>query len=248
MTVVTGHQPAYLPWLGLIHKASLADVFVYMDDVQYLERDWNNRNKVKTPQGGEKWLTVPVDLKASPSRMLKDIVVSAQREMPEAKRWQAVHWQTLKSVYGGCRHFKEYAPFFEHHYLGRTWESLSELDLAILRQAFAWFGVSARVEVASLNGFTQKKSDLVLEHAERFHADVVVTGTFGKDYVKLEDFSARGIKVVFQEYKHPIYEQRFGAFAPYLSFVDLLFQHGSDSRRICLEGNLTREELCAARS
>jgi hypothetical protein len=40
--IVTGHQPVYLPWLGLFHKISLADVFVLMDDVQYLVRDWNN--------------------------------------------------------------------------------------------------------------------------------------------------------------------------------------------------------------
>ncbi len=73
MKIVSGHQPVYLPWLGLIHKAALSDVFVFMDDVQYLEQDWNNRNRIKTPQGKPIWLTVPVDLKNSPSRIIKDI-------------------------------------------------------------------------------------------------------------------------------------------------------------------------------
>ena len=65
MKIISGHQPVYLPWLGLIHKAFLADVFVFMDDVQYLSQDWNNRNRIKNPQGKAIWLTVPVNIKGS---------------------------------------------------------------------------------------------------------------------------------------------------------------------------------------
>lgn len=245
MKIVTGHQPVYLPWLGLVHKASLADTFVFMDDVQYLDKDWNNRNQVKTPQGAAKWLTVPVE-KGSSARKLKDVVISAEAQLPEAKRWQAVHWMTLKSVYAGCRYFKEYQPFFEDFYRAKRWESLSEMNLHLLRQVFAWFDVSAEIVVASTQGFTGVKSDLVLEHGTRFGADLIVTGAMGRDYVRVEDFEAKAIKVVFQEYKHPVYEQRFGAFIPRLAFVDLLFHHGPDARRIALAGNLTREDLCAA--
>ena len=64
MHIITGHQPVYLPWLGLFHKIALADTFVFMDDVQYLSQDWNNRNFIKGSQGKVR-LTVPVRLKAS---------------------------------------------------------------------------------------------------------------------------------------------------------------------------------------
>lgn len=45
--ILTAHQPVYLPWLGLFHKIALSDVYCFFDDVQYLRRDWNNRNKIK---------------------------------------------------------------------------------------------------------------------------------------------------------------------------------------------------------
>jgi hypothetical protein len=237
--VVSGHQPVYLPWLGLIHKASLADVFVYMDDVQYLTGDWNNRNQIKTAQGGKTWLTVPVDLKRSPSDLLKDILVHQEG----GKDWQEAHWRSLKLTYGKAPFFKDYSPFFEWFYLQNRWEKLSDLNLALLKQVLEWFGIKTELVIASTQSFTGKKSDLVLEHCERFSADVVVTGIFGKDYIQVEDFAAKGVKVVFQEYRHPEYAQRFGAFVSHLSFVDLLFQHGPDSRAICLGGNLTREDL-----
>jgi len=68
--ILTAHQPVYLPWLGLFHKIALAETFVYFDQVQYLPKDWMNRNKIRT-KSGSIWLTVPVlrkgyrDLKTS---------------------------------------------------------------------------------------------------------------------------------------------------------------------------------------
>ena len=49
--ILTAHQPVYLPWLGLFHKIALADEFVFFDQVQYLPKDWMNRNKIKTQIG-----------------------------------------------------------------------------------------------------------------------------------------------------------------------------------------------------
>ena len=68
--IISGHQPCYLPWLGYFHKFSLCDKFVYMDTVQYLENDWNNRNKIKTPQGSH-WLTVPIDRKKNERKQIE---------------------------------------------------------------------------------------------------------------------------------------------------------------------------------
>lgn len=44
--ILTAYQPMYLPWLGLFHKMALADAFCYFDDVEYQEKDWNNRNRI----------------------------------------------------------------------------------------------------------------------------------------------------------------------------------------------------------
>jgi hypothetical protein len=236
MTIVSGHQPAYLPWLGLLHKASLCDVFVYMDDVQFLDRDFNHRNRVLSPSGQALWLTVPVARKASPSNLLKDMLI--QKEHP-SRSWQQKHWATLRSCYGKCVYFKEYAPFFEWLYLENTWKRLTDLNLVILQKAFEWFDIQARIVIGSDLNFSGKKSDLVLEHCRQFNASIVVTGTHGKDYIVRQDFENLGITVVFQDYTHPKYSQRARQeFVPCLSCVDLLFNHGPDSAKIMREGNI----------
>ena len=60
--ILTAHQPTYLPWLGLFNKISYSDVFVFFDTVQYLPKEWMNRNYIRSKD--EKiLLTVPVKKK-----------------------------------------------------------------------------------------------------------------------------------------------------------------------------------------
>ena len=60
--MLSAHQPAYLPWLGYLDKIASADVFVFLDDVQFEKNSFINRNRIKTSQGAQ-WLTVPVRMK-----------------------------------------------------------------------------------------------------------------------------------------------------------------------------------------
>ena len=52
-------QPSYIPWRGFFHQVQKADVFVFYDDVQYDDRGWRNRNRIKTGTRPQ-WLTIPV--------------------------------------------------------------------------------------------------------------------------------------------------------------------------------------------
>ena len=52
-------QPSYIPWRGYFHQIQKADIFVFLDDVQFDRRGWRNRNRIKTAKGAQ-WLTVPV--------------------------------------------------------------------------------------------------------------------------------------------------------------------------------------------
>ncbi len=242
LLIVSGHQPAYLPWLGLLHKASLADTFVFMDDVQYLERDWQNRNQIKVSEGKSIWLTVPVDLKASASRKICDILIK-QEVGREKDRWNFRHWRALQTSYGRAPYFSDYSEYFKWLYLEKSWERLADLNLEILKKVLEWFDIDTQIVMGSEQNFRNKKSDLVLEHGCRFNADVVVTGVLGRDYIDVASFEKKNIKVLFQDYQHPVYQQRFGSFLSHLSFIDLLFNCGPMSREIAFSGNVHREEL-----
>jgi len=241
MRAVTGHQPVYLPWLGLLHKISLADLFVFMDDVQYLRQDWNNRNKIRGAKG-EFWLTVPVKLKASDTEILRDIRVETDG-FGGRHHWQTEHWQAFQSCYRKAPFWEEHAPFLERFYTGQSWEWLWELNLELLVYLLKAFDLTPTILIASEVGFDGAKSDLVLDHCRRTEADLCVLGMLGRDYIEEETFFREGIFLYYQDYHHPEYSQRFGGFISHLSAFDLLLNHGPESRKILLKHNVTRDDL-----
>lgn len=244
MIIVSGHQPVYLPWLGLLHKAALADRFVFMDDVQYLRQDWNNRNKIRTPDGWH-WLTAPVALKASASDRIKDIRLSHEGWGSKG-HWQADHFSSFHRNYARAPYWGDHGPWLESFYLSQCWESLADMNRRMLDYLLQAFGIATEIVVASDMGFTGRKSDLVLDHASRLGAGAVVTGALGRDYIVVNDFRRLGVHVWFQQYEHPVYAQRWPGFEPFMCAFDLLLNHGPHSREILMRGNAQRADVVAA--
>ena len=40
-------QPTYLPWMGLFEQVARADVYVFLDMVQFERQSWQTRNRLK---------------------------------------------------------------------------------------------------------------------------------------------------------------------------------------------------------
>ena len=47
MKIVSAHQPAFLPWLGLVHKLMVSDVFIFMDIAKFRKRAFMHRNYIE---------------------------------------------------------------------------------------------------------------------------------------------------------------------------------------------------------
>lgn len=239
--ILSGHQPVYLPWLGLFHKISLCDTFIFMDTVQYLNQDWNNRNKIKTPNG-PLWLTVPVNVKKNELMNLNEVKI-AEQHLPIEKCWQHKHWKAIELNYKKCLYFNKYAHFFNDLYNKTRWETLNELNEAILLHFIKLFNLQVNFIKMSDFKFEGKKSDLILNQCIKFNAHILVTGEQGRNYIQLESFSHNNINVHFQNYQHPTYKQRFGKFLSHLSVIDLLFNYGDDTINLILKNNVTKEDL-----
>ena len=54
-------QSMYFPWKGYLELISLADIFVIYDDVQFSKGSFTNRVQIKSPNGKQSWLTIPME-------------------------------------------------------------------------------------------------------------------------------------------------------------------------------------------
>ena len=233
--ILTAHQPVYLPWLGLFHKISLAETFVYFDQVQYLPKDWMNRNKIRTKDGSI-WLTVPVLRKG-----YRDLKTS-EIEINNSINWQKKHLRSISLNYKKSPYFENYIPFFEDVY-SRKWEFLGDLNEYMLK----WFLDELGIKVNFLNAknfkFQGEKSSLILNMCKKLDASTYIFGTLGKDYANVHEFEKNNVKLIFQDYNHPKYSQLYSEFVSHLSVIDLLFNHGPKSLEIILSNNISQKSI-----
>lgn len=215
-------QPNYLPWRGYYDLMRVADLFVFLDDVQYTSRDWRNRNRIKT-QAGSKWITVPV-LHKSRDALIKDVPVDYSRD------WIQEHLESMRHAYAR-------APFFEESINGiaellRTKpELLCDLDIALLLKTAELLGLKPKTIRSSALGVSGRKEDRLLAICRAAGITEYISGPSGANYIDPSSFEREKVTLSFHQYSYPEYPQLHGAFDPQLSIVDLLFNCGPESPR-----------------
>ena len=228
--IVSINQPAYLPWLGYLHRIAISDLHIVLDHVQFEKNSFTNRNKVKTTKGFC-WLTVPVKTKGR----FGDVAIQSL-EIDNGTDWRAKHWRTICQNYGKSPYFSEHAIFFEKLY-EREWTHLASLCREITSYLLQRFMIATPLRFSSEMNPTQTKGDLVLELCRRIGATTYLSGILGKDYLDEESFTSAGISVAYQDFRHPEYPQSRGQkFESHLAAIDLLFNCGPKSREILLTG------------
>jgi hypothetical protein len=233
-------QPGYLPWLGFFDQMAHCDLFILYDDLPYAKDSWRNRNRVKTAEGWC-WLTVPVVNRALGHKTIREIEVS------EHGQWRRDHWRTIKNHYTRAPYFQDHAPFFASLY-EKPWRFLVDLDLAIIFYLLQVLGVNTKIILSSEAGLEAEHLRTKLPGKDptarvaflcrQLGADSFLEGALGRTYIDPSRLEALGITLAFHDYQHPHYPQLFGRFIPYLSAIDLLFNHGPESLDI-LTGRTT---------
>lgn len=224
---ITIHQPEFLPWLGFFDRVQRSDIFVVLDDVGYQKNGFINRNKIKT-KDGVKWLTVPVRDR-SPNKKINEVIIDND------KKWKDSQLSLIRINYSSAPYFKEYYNFLESAF-SKKWDKIADLDFYLIENIVKFLGIQTKIAKTSDLKVEGEKTERIVNICKRFGADAYLSGPGGKNYMDLSLFEKEGIKVIFQEFAHPEYEQQFinKSFLPYMSIVDLLFNSGPKSIDIIL--------------
>ncbi len=226
--IVAVHQPQYLPWLGYFDKMRRADVFCYLNDVQYKKNEWQNRNRIKTAQNWQ-WITVPVRYRFP--EKINEVQIN------NTTHWSKKHFQALITNYSRAPYFKAYISIFEDIF-SKEWELISELNVYLIERLRSVLDIQEKRTVISSDlNLRNDPTDRLIDICKALGADTYLAGQGGADYMDLERFKKNGLKLIIQEFNHPIYPQLFKDFQPHLSVVDLLFNCGLESMNIIREAN-----------
>jgi len=219
------HQPDFVPYLGFFHRFLQADFFIALDHVQYVNgssRAWTHRDKIKTDQG-EKWLTVSV--KKAP----RDTAIN-QIELSTDTGWRQDNLRLLEHNYRKAPFYVEVMPEIERLY-ARPFLLLRDFNMASIEMLMEMLDVCIPWVWSSSLDPAGAKNELLVDLLQKVSATHYLSGVGARNYFRPEPFAQAGIEVVWQDFTHPVYAQQFGEFVPYLSALDVLFNHGIKASR-----------------
>ena len=160
-------QPHYLPWIGYFDLIKRSDVFVYLDDVQYVKREWKNRNKIrKKPTSTEtKWISVSVEKNAC-EKKINEVKIYDEHD------WRKQHINSIKEVYGFSPRFNEFSKDIFDILENKKIKKLSELNITLINKACEFLQIKSNFILSSEFGFKEKREYKLLEICKKLNCNI----------------------------------------------------------------------------
>jgi hypothetical protein len=212
-------QPTYLPWAGYLNLISQADIFVFLDDVQFQKNSWHNRNRLlvnKKPH----WLTVPVRHKAL-EQTIKETEIDA------TKPWRKKHSKLLQQTYSKHPFAEEMLCICSEIEKGGV-THLAELNVNLILWLLEKLDIKTEVLVSSDLDIEGKRTTRLIEVLHKLQVDSYLSPGGAMEYLKEDDFSGHtSIELKFQEFDPLPYQQKKqDVFESHLSILDVVANIG----------------------
>jgi len=224
------HQPDFLSYLGFFQRFLSADLYIALDCVQFVKntsKAWQNRDKIKTPQG-EKWLTVAIQ-KISSGTKINEVLLSTSD-------WRKDHLNLLQENYRQAPYFADIYPYLQELYSFQCIKMM-DFNLESINLMLKLFDIKINTILASSLNPQGKNNTLLVDILSKTGCNYYLSGKGAEAYYDPKPFEAAGIKVIWQNFNHPVYPQLHGEFIPYLSAIDLLFNCGIEKSRQILRSS-----------
>ena len=227
------HQPNFLPWIGYFHKIINSDIFILLDNVQYTKNSVANRNKLKGLQG-EQFITVPISKRISNSSFFSyNEAVFAQ------KKWYEKPIKTITQNYSKSKHFEKYKNVIFDILM---MDNFCEMNISFIKFIIKEYKIETEILLMSqIDKMDCNKNDLLISIGKYLNANIYLSGNGARSYNDEKKFNENAIKIIYQEFEHPIYNQLYSPFTPFLSILDLLFNEGEKGKYFLLEQNFKAE-------
>lgn len=217
-SIVSIHQPNYIPWIGYFYKIYKSDIFVLLDDVQFSNQGAHNYHYLKTPQGIQR---IKIPVKHAFGAKIKEVYINDKSD------WRKKHLEAFYFNY-------KKAPFFEEVFsdLKRLYEydtdSMSDFNSNIIKFLIKKFNFETRLCLSSSLEIISMKEEKVIDICKSLNADIYLSGTGAKVYQDPENFANAGLELEYIAFSPRAYKQLWGDFEHNVNIFDFVMNHGYD--------------------
>jgi hypothetical protein len=223
-------QPTYLPWMGYFALVDQVDTFVLLDDVEFNERSWQQRNKIKATDG-PMWLTVPVLKSGRRGQTIQEVEINTD------ERWQDKHRKSIEFNYAGAEYVSDLEDWLHQTYDEAEWERLCALNVHVITTLTDRLGLEVDFVRSSEVDASGQKANRLVDLCQALGASEYLSPLGSREYIREDNpFPSTDVDLLYQHFEHPTYEQQHGDFVSHMSVVDLMLNEGDESRAILRSG------------
>lgn len=221
-------QPYFLPYIGYWQLIAAVDQFIILDDVNYINRGWINRNQIVV-NNSLAWLTLPLK-KASQNKLICEI------EILDDNGWRHQMEKTIISSYAKSLEF----PIVYDLMTNLIYEAQGNLSYYLSDT------ISRICKVLKINTQIVKTSrefpkgelrgqDRILDICKKLGAEVYLNLPGGRVLYKKEKFEEEGIQLRFLEVASKIKLSSGLGHHKQISIIDTLMHNSSEDIRSIIE-------------
>lgn len=224
-SLVAIHQPNFFPWLGYFDKIAGADVFVFLDDVQFPKTGgvWSNRVKLLI-SGEARWVTAAIDRSYSGVRKINEM------HFLNTNPWRQKLLKTIEASYKKHPFYDEamnvFGPLIEN-----PESNIAEYNMYAVTEIASAIGLEIPMSVrASSIASEATSNELLCELTLAVGGDTYICGGGADGYQDETVFKKNSVTLNYQNFKHPQYRQhKRDDFISGLSIMDVVMNIGWES-------------------
>ena len=190
--LVTIHQPNFLPRPKVLDKVFAADLTIWLDNVQYVRREWQNRALIRDSVGSHHWLSVPI---LNKGHWAQSSIAECQVDV--SSRWRRRHLATIRRFYAKSPWIGDF-----NQKLADLWTPqpalLAPFAIESSERIAALLGKRIVSVVASELAATGHRTDRLIALCLAVGASAYLTGTGALSYLDFDAFRRANIRLVVQ--------------------------------------------------
>lgn len=220
-------QPYFFPYLGYFHLLDSCDIFVFLDNVNYINRGWVNRNQFIF-SGSPNMFTIPLN-GASQNKLINEIEIADGR-------WTKLFLKSLEMSYKKTKCYSELIDSLKE-VLGDGTGRISDLNMRTTIWCAAQLGMVKEFKVSSVD-FSEVQGvgqDRIIRICQLEGASGYNNAIGGLELYNKQVFSDFGIQLSFVKSALNNYQQIGSEFFPGMSILDVLMNNDLQERQVLLK-------------
>ena len=220
--LVAIHQPNFFPWAGYFDKIQKADVFIFLDNVDYPRAgsggmgSWTNRVRLNV-QAEARWITCPIQRLALGAPI-------CQATIDDSQPWRDKLLRTLQANYARAPRFSAAMALLEP-LIRFPQTNLAAFNINAITSIATHLGLEVRFVRQSDLPQEGKATSLLISLVKAVGGAGYLAGGGAGGYQEDNLFEEAGLELAYQKFV-PMPYGAHKPFMPGLSIIDYLMQDG----------------------